>query len=139
MTTLVTTAAVGIVRACYAWLWFRVSVVVFMMRHARWLSEKRLAAWLNAAHYTRPNTRTPAQLFYHLRQAPAGLPEEPAADAAETITAELLASLRARITALESRILLVGRVHGAGTPRPSRSAPRSRCAWRGRRARRARR
>ena len=55
-------------------------------RHARWLSEKRLAAWLHAAHYTRPTTRTPAQLFDHLHQAPAGRPEGPAADAAETIT-----------------------------------------------------
>lgn len=76
-------------------------------RHARWLSEKRLAAWLDAARYTRPNTRTPAQLFDHLRQAPAGLPEGPAADAAETITLELIAllrSLRERITALETRI-----------------------------------
>jgi transposase len=27
-------------------------------RHARWLSEKRLAAWLAAAHSTRSNTRT---------------------------------------------------------------------------------
>lgn len=28
-------------------------------RHMRWLSEKRLATWLSAARYTRPNTRTP--------------------------------------------------------------------------------
>ncbi|WP_252440523.1 IS110 family transposase [Pseudonocardia humida] len=28
-------------------------------RHARWLSGRRLAAWLAAAHYTRANTRTP--------------------------------------------------------------------------------
>jgi transposase len=27
-------------------------------RHARWLSEKRLAAWLAPAHYTGSNTRT---------------------------------------------------------------------------------
>ena len=64
-------------------------------RHARWLSEKRLAAWLDAAHYTRPNTRTPAQLFDHLRQAPAGHPDGPAADAAEAITVELVALLAA--------------------------------------------
>jgi transposase len=76
-------------------------------RRARWLSHKRLAAWLDAARYTRPNTRTPAQLFEHLRQAPAGLPEGPAADAAEAITVELIAllrSLRERITAIETRI-----------------------------------
>jgi transposase len=42
-------------------------------RHARWLS----AAWLSAAHYTRANTRTPAQLMGHLRQAPVGLPDGP--------------------------------------------------------------
>ena len=76
-------------------------------RHARWLSENRLAAWLHAARYTRPTTRTPAQLFAHLRQAPAGHPDGPAADAAEVITVELIAlltSLRERITAIEARI-----------------------------------
>ena len=76
-------------------------------RHARWLSEKRLAAWLKAARYTRPNTRTPAQLLEHLQHAPAGLPEGPAADAAQVITTELIAllrSLRERITALETGI-----------------------------------
>ena len=76
-------------------------------RHARWLSEKRLATWLSAARYTRPNTRTPAQLFDHLRHAPAGLPDGPAADAAQIITLELIAllrSLRERITTLETSI-----------------------------------
>ena len=76
-------------------------------RHTRWLSEKRLATWLSAAHYTRPGTRTPAQLFDHLRQATAGHPDGPAADAAETITGELIAllrSLRERITTLEASI-----------------------------------
>jgi transposase len=76
-------------------------------RHTRWLSQKRLATWLSATHYTRANTRTPAQLFDHLRHAPAGLPEGPAADAAETITLELIAllrSLRERITTLETHI-----------------------------------
>ncbi len=76
-------------------------------RHARWLSEKRLATWLSAAHYTRANTRTPQQLMDHLRQSPTGLPDGPATDAAEVITLELvtlLTSLRERITALEASI-----------------------------------
>lgn len=76
-------------------------------RHARWLSEKRLAAWLDTARYTRPNTRTPGQLFDHLRDAPAGHPEGPAADAAEAITVELIAlltSLHQRITVIETHI-----------------------------------
>jgi transposase len=76
-------------------------------RHARWLSEKRLAAWLTAAHYTRPTTRTPAQLMTHLRQAAPGLPDGPASDAAEAVTLQLVAllmSLRERITALEDHI-----------------------------------
>lgn len=76
-------------------------------RHAAWLSEKRLATWLRTARYTRSNTRTPAQLFEHLRQAPAGHPEGPAADAAQVITAELVAllrSLKERIAAIEAHI-----------------------------------
>lgn len=76
-------------------------------RHVRWLSEKRLAARLKSAHHTRSNTRTPAQLFDHLRHAPAGLADGPTAEAAEAITSELVAllrSLRERITALEGRI-----------------------------------
>jgi len=76
-------------------------------RHARWLSQKRLAAWLESARYTRPTTRTPGELFDHLRRAPAGHPEGPAADAAETITLELVAllsNLRERIRALETAI-----------------------------------
>ena len=76
-------------------------------RRARWLSEKRLTAWLKAAHYTRPTTRTAGQLFDHLTQAPAGHPDGPAADAAEVITLELVAlltGLRDRITALEAHI-----------------------------------
>ncbi|MBN9096849.1 MAG: IS110 family transposase [Pseudonocardia sp.] len=87
-------------------------------RHARWLSEKRLAAWLNAAHYTRANTRTPAQLFGHLRHAPAGLPDGPAADAAESITREqvtLLRSLRERIDALETHIAAALDAHADAT------------------------
>lgn len=63
-------------------------------RHTAWLSEKRLATWLRSARYTRSDTRTPAQLFDHLRQAPAGHPDGPAADAAQVITGELVALLR---------------------------------------------
>jgi transposase len=83
-------------------------------RHTRWLSEKRLAAWLSAAHYTRANTRTPAQLMAHLRQAPAGLPDGPAADAAEAVTLQLVAlptGLRERIAALEDHIARALAVH----------------------------
>jgi hypothetical protein len=107
-------------------------------RHARWLSPKRLAAWLDAARYTRPNTRTPAQLFEHLRQAPAGHPTGPAADAAEAITVELIAllrSLRERITAIEIRIERALAAHAdsavftslprSGSVRPRPCSPRS--------------
>ncbi|MDQ4116863.1 MAG: IS110 family transposase [Actinomycetota bacterium] len=76
-------------------------------RHARWLSVKRLATWLHAARYTRATTRAAAELFEHLSQAPAGHPEGPAADAAETITlqlVELLRSLRERLTTIEASI-----------------------------------
>jgi transposase len=77
------------------------------VRHARWLSEKRLASWLTAAHYTRSNTRTPEQLMAHLRQSTVGLPDGPAADAAEVVTLQLVAllvSLKERIAILEDSI-----------------------------------
>jgi transposase len=76
-------------------------------RHARWLTENRLAAWLSAAKYTRAKTRTPAQLMTHLRQSPPGLSDGAAADAGETITVQLVAllqSLKERITALEKHL-----------------------------------
>jgi transposase len=76
-------------------------------RHAAWLSEKRLAAWLSGAKYTRPSTKTTQQLMAHLRAAPPGLPEGPAAEAGEFITLELVAllvSVRERIAALEKHI-----------------------------------
>jgi transposase len=76
-------------------------------RHARWLSETRLAAWLSVAKYTRARTRTSAQLMTHLRQSPPGLPDGDAADAGETITVQLVAllqSLKDRIRALEKHI-----------------------------------
>ncbi|GAA1860280.1 hypothetical protein GCM10009836_45530 [Pseudonocardia ailaonensis] len=76
-------------------------------RHARWLSEKRLGAWLKAERYTRPNTRTPAQLFDHLTGAPAGHVDGPATDAGEVITLQLVAlltSLQERIKTVETHI-----------------------------------
>ena len=90
-------------------------------RHARWLSEKRLAAWLAAARYTRPNTRTPAQLFDHLRQAPAGHPDGPAADAAQVITLELIALLRQPARADH-------RARDPHRPRPWPPTPTRRCS-----------
>ena len=83
-------------------------------RHAAWLSDKRLAGWLHAAHYTRANTRTPAELLKHLRDATAGHPDGPASDAGEVITLEfvtLLRSLRERITTIETRIEQALRSH----------------------------
>ena len=76
-------------------------------QHAQWLSEKRLAAWLTAAKYTRASTSTAVQLMTHLRAAPPGLPEGPAAAAGEVITLELVAlltSLKERIKSLEAHI-----------------------------------
>jgi transposase len=76
-------------------------------RHARWLSAKRLAAWLSAAHYTPPTTRTPAQPMTHPPHAPPGLPDAPANHAAEAITPQPVAlptGLRERITALEDHL-----------------------------------
>lgn len=74
---------------------------------ARWLSEKRLASWLTAEHYTRPSTRTAEQLMAHLRQAPAGLEEGAAGAAAEVVTLQLVAlltNLRQRIADLDKHI-----------------------------------
>ncbi|ODU07677.1 MAG: IS110 family transposase [Pseudonocardia sp. SCN 72-86] len=93
-------------------------------RHARWLSDKRLAAWLKAAHYTRLTTRTAGQLFDHLTQAPAGHPDGPAADAAQVITLELVAlltNLRERI--LRSRPTSRPRSPRTQTPRCSPACP----------------
>ena len=86
-------------------------------RHTAWLSQKRLATWLRSARYTRSNTRTPAQLFDHLRQAPAGHPDGPAADAAQVITGELVALLRnlkERIAVLETHIEQALAAHADG-------------------------
>jgi transposase len=86
-------------------------------RHAAWLSEKRLAAWLAAAKYTRNSTKTAPQLMDHLRQALPGLPQGAAADAAEFVTLQLvtvLQSLRERIGALEKQIAVALAAHADG-------------------------
>jgi transposase len=97
-------------------------------RHARWLSEKRLAAWLTAEHYTRPTTRTPAQLMTHLRQPPPGLPDGPASHAGEAVTLQLVAllvSLRDRISALEDHIAAALAAHADADAEVFTSLPRS--------------
>jgi transposase len=74
---------------------------------AAWLTEKRLAAWLAAAKYTRASTRTPEHLMTHLRAAPPGLPAGPALEAAEAITLQLVAllqSLKDRLAVIEDHI-----------------------------------
>lgn len=48
-------------------------------RHARWPSEKRLGNWLDAAHYTRPNTRTPTTVRPPVPGPPPGCPTAPPA------------------------------------------------------------
>jgi transposase len=73
-------------------------------QRARWLSVKRLAAWLTSVGYC---GRQPAvELMAHLQQAPAGM-TGPAAEAAEVVTEQLVAllgSLRERIDILDDRI-----------------------------------
>lgn len=71
---------------------------------ARWLSERRMAAWLRGVGYS--GRQNPADLMTHLRNAPAGLTD--AAEAGCAIVTEqlvaLLSDLRARITALDEAI-----------------------------------
>jgi transposase len=73
-------------------------------QRARWLSDKRLAAWLVSVGYC--GRQTPVELMTHLRQAPAGM-DGPAAEAAEAVTEQLvvlLRTLRERIDVLDDRI-----------------------------------
>jgi len=73
-------------------------------QRARWLSDKRLAAWLASVGYC--GRQTPAELMTHLKTAPAGL-EGVAAQAAEVVTDQLVAvllTLRERIDVLDQRI-----------------------------------
>jgi transposase len=73
-------------------------------QRAKWLSEKRLAAWLTSVGYS--GRQTAAELMAHLREAPAGL-DGPAAEAAEVVTEQLVAllrTLRERIAVLDDRI-----------------------------------
>jgi transposase len=73
-------------------------------QRARWLSDKRLAAWLSSVGYC--GRQTPAELMTHLRGAPAGLAGA-AAEAAEAVTEQLvvlLRTLRERIDVLDDRI-----------------------------------
>jgi transposase len=73
-------------------------------QRARWLSDKRLAAWLSSVGYC--GRHSPAELMTHLRRAPAGL-DGAAAEAAEAVTEQLvvlLRTLRERIDVLDDRI-----------------------------------
>jgi transposase len=73
-------------------------------QRARWLSDKRLAAWLSSVGYC--GRQSPAELMTHLRGAPAGL-DGAAAEAAEAVTEQLvvlLRTLRERIDVLDDRI-----------------------------------
>ena len=73
-------------------------------QRARWLSSKRLAAWLRGVGYS--GRQTPDQLMRHLQAAPLGW-EGPAATAGTAVTGQLVAALtdlRTRIAALDDRI-----------------------------------
>ena len=73
-------------------------------QRARWLSVKRLSAWLGSVGYC--GRQPAAELMAHLQQAPAGM-TGPAAEAAEVVTEQLVAllgSLRERIDVLDDRI-----------------------------------
>ena len=72
---------------------------------ASWLSETRLAHWLNAHGYA--GRSAPADLMAHLRDAAAGRTAAAATEAGESIVltlAEVLITLRDRQAALEARI-----------------------------------
>lgn len=73
-------------------------------QRARWLSDKRLAAWLTSVGYC--GRHSAGELMTHLRQAPTGV-EGSAADAARVVTEQLVAllvALRERIQVLDHRI-----------------------------------
>lgn len=73
-------------------------------QRARWLSDKRLAAWLTSVGYC--GRHSAGELMTHLRQAPTGV-EGSAADAAQVVTEQLVAllvALRERIQVLDHRI-----------------------------------
>jgi transposase len=73
-------------------------------QRARWLSDKRMAAWLASVGYC--GRQTPTELMAHLKEAPAGL-DGVAAQAAEVVTDQLVAvlhTLRERIDVLDQRI-----------------------------------
>jgi transposase len=73
-------------------------------QRARWLSEKRLAAWLTSVGYC--GRQSAPDLMAHLRAAPAGM-NGAAAEAAQAVTEQLvvlLRTLRERIDVLDERI-----------------------------------
>ena len=73
-------------------------------QRARWLSDKRITAWLASVGYC--GRQTPTELIAHLKAAPGGL-EGVAAEAAEVVTEQLVAllrTLRERIAVLDDRI-----------------------------------
>jgi transposase len=77
-------------------------------QRARWLSVKRLSAWLSAwlGSVGYCGRQPAAELMSHLQQAPVGM-TGPAAEAAEVVTEQLVAllgSLRERIDILDDRI-----------------------------------
>lgn len=71
---------------------------------ARWLSEKRLGAWLRANSYT--GSKTPAQLYGRLLAAPAGIAGNDGDDRGTVAIAyvQVLKSLRAQIDELTVRL-----------------------------------
>lgn len=78
---------------------------------ASWLSERRMAAWLKAQHYS--GRKDPSVLFGHLDVAARGIAgEEGDARAAITLAfADVLTSLRVRIDELTGRIAEALEVH----------------------------
>jgi transposase len=90
---------------------------------AQWLSEKRLAAWLEANAYC--GRKTPVELMDHLRNSPPGITSE-AVDAYEEIIDDqvgLLLEIRGRIQRLEMKIAEALDMHPDGAI--FKSLPRS--------------